>query len=235
MGRAPVKLTNVQKRQAVIDAALALTARDGPNLAIADVSKRSGVSRQTIYNHFQDRNGLLTAVAAVVRDRHCPLCPDPGLAAPEAILEAYAEALLSWVRDPGHRLAVCASARGIGAPLDPASKALQPVRARLATFFSVETWRGRMAVAEPEFAARQFLDLTIGAAQLGFLIGGEEARPTEDIVEQARRCARLFCTTRRSRAHIGPPLLTAPATRPAPRTRTPRHERTRRNARTPER
>jgi AcrR family transcriptional regulator len=53
----------VGKRQAILDGALAVFARDGYTRASIDaISAEAGVSTRTIYNHFADKAGLFLAV-----------------------------------------------------------------------------------------------------------------------------------------------------------------------------
>ncbi|GAA1626389.1 hypothetical protein GCM10009733_023910 [Nonomuraea maheshkhaliensis] len=53
----------VGKRQAILDGALAVFARDGYTRASIDaISDEAGVSTRTIYNHFTDKAGLFLAV-----------------------------------------------------------------------------------------------------------------------------------------------------------------------------
>lgn len=54
-----------QLRQAAIEAALAIVARDGvTGLSLRDVARRLGVSHQAPYRHFADKGALLDAIAA---------------------------------------------------------------------------------------------------------------------------------------------------------------------------
>ena len=49
----------------ILDAALALSAASGVrHLTIDDVAARAGVGRMTVYRRFEDRSGLLEALAA---------------------------------------------------------------------------------------------------------------------------------------------------------------------------
>lgn len=53
-------------RSALIDAAVALAREDGPDgVAIREAARRTGVSHNAAYRHFQDRDELLGEVAAI--------------------------------------------------------------------------------------------------------------------------------------------------------------------------
>ena len=63
-------------RQRIVDAALALHEEFGPaRTAITEVSRRAGVGRVTVYNHFPDEAALLSATSAQWLAEHPP--PDP--------------------------------------------------------------------------------------------------------------------------------------------------------------
>ncbi len=57
-------------KQALLDAAVALTAETGPRgFTLREVARRAGVSHNAPYRHFRDREELLAAVAAEGFDR----------------------------------------------------------------------------------------------------------------------------------------------------------------------
>ena len=63
-------------RQRIVDATLALHEEVGPaRTAITEVSRRAGVGRVTVYNHFPDEAALLSASSAQWLAEHPP--PDP--------------------------------------------------------------------------------------------------------------------------------------------------------------
>lgn len=65
-----------QTRQSIIEATLELHRTHGPaQTTITDISKRAGVKRQTVYNHFPDELSLFKACSAHNRSLN-PL-PDP--------------------------------------------------------------------------------------------------------------------------------------------------------------
>jgi TetR/AcrR family transcriptional regulator, mexJK operon transcriptional repressor len=57
------------KRRAIMDAAAQVFLRDGYTRASVDaIAAAAGVSKQTIYNHFGDKERLLTAVTSAIQD-----------------------------------------------------------------------------------------------------------------------------------------------------------------------
>jgi len=57
-------------RQAILDAAVALLAKDGAEaVSLSEVAHRAGVNRGTAYQHFQTREKLIEATAQWVSDR----------------------------------------------------------------------------------------------------------------------------------------------------------------------
>ena len=63
-------------RRRIVDATLALHEEVGPaRTAITEVSRRAGVGRVTVYNHFPDEAALLSATSAQWLAEHPP--PDP--------------------------------------------------------------------------------------------------------------------------------------------------------------
>lgn len=59
----------IDKRQAILDAAFAVFARDGYRQASVDtVAATAGVAKHTIYNHFGDKQSLFRAAVAALAD-----------------------------------------------------------------------------------------------------------------------------------------------------------------------
>jgi AcrR family transcriptional regulator len=65
-----------ETRQRIVEATVDLHLERGPaGTSIAEVARRAGVQRRTVYNHFPDDLALFAACSAHWRDRHPP--PDP--------------------------------------------------------------------------------------------------------------------------------------------------------------
>jgi AcrR family transcriptional regulator len=215
MGRAP-GIRDEAKRQAVIEAAIALVAAHGPAVSLSDVARRSGVSRQTIYNHFGDKAALLGSLLGEIDRRRCPVCPPASDEAPRHALGAYAVALLQWLHAPDMATALRARGRGLGGPGARAPAVPPWCLETLAAYLREETRRGRLDVARPRKAAELFFDLVLAGPQLRIAFG--DATRDLDLHDHARRCARLFVGGyAASRAAPGaPPERTAPVASPSP-------------------
>ncbi|UGT44137.1 TetR/AcrR family transcriptional regulator [Nocardia yamanashiensis] len=60
----------IDKRQAILDAAFTVFARDGYHLAGVDaIAGEAGVAKHTIYNHFGDKEGLFREAVAALSDQ----------------------------------------------------------------------------------------------------------------------------------------------------------------------
>ena len=98
--------SSARKREAVLDAAAHVFLRDGfSDASMDEVSRRSGVSKQTVYSHFGSKDALFAAVVtratAAAADAVAVLEPDPpGRAELAAHLELWARSQLDVVLDP---------------------------------------------------------------------------------------------------------------------------------------
>src|SRR3954470_246044 len=91
-----------ETRQRIVDATVALHREVGPaRTTIAEVARRAGVGRVTVYNHFPDDVSLLGACSAHFVAAHPP--PDPGgwtaIADPEARLRTALDQVFAYYRE----------------------------------------------------------------------------------------------------------------------------------------
>jgi len=154
------------------------------------IAAKAGVSKQTVYNHFESKDGLFKAtVEDLTAGLMAPLAMrDPGRSTPERLLAALARDFLTLMLQPSslalHRLLVAESARF--PELGPSIYAVGAGRllTMLADYLEWETQNGRLAVAEPALAAEQFVGMLTGRLQLRALLG---VAPAPDAAELARR------------------------------------------------
>ena len=92
----------IDKRQAILDAAFTIFARDGYRLAGVDaIAAQARVAKHTIYNHFTDKESLFREVVAALSDQALTR----NLAAVE-LLGGHGD-LATMLTETGRRLAEC--------------------------------------------------------------------------------------------------------------------------------
>lgn len=191
--------TNAEKRRAVLAVAAILVAERGGRVSLAEICGRAGVSRQSIYNHYEDKAGLFAAVAAQGLEP-CPCCPDPAGLSPEILLSRYAATLLEWTYTAQHVTVLQACCRGLETWDGASFGARAPATRKLAAVLREETLRGRLSVADPKAAAALFLDLVLSGPQLRIVLGTQAQGSLADFEALSSHCARLFvrgcCETR---------------------------------------
>lgn len=160
------------KHEAIKEAALAVFVRHGyAATSLDDIATESGVSRQTVYNHFGDKEALfLTVVDEAFRAT---------LAQLRAASEAFDEAtgLVDHLVDLGNRIVAILNSRATidlrlliesEAPRHPALLALwqqradTPVWSALAGHLARLAHRGLICIDDPVRAAGQFVTLVTG-------------------------------------------------------------------------
>lgn len=91
-----------QTRQRIVEATAALHREVGPaRTTIADIARRAGVQRLTVYNHFPELRGLFGACQQLFLTQSPPPDIGPGDASPGTALdrlEAALAALYGWFR-----------------------------------------------------------------------------------------------------------------------------------------
>jgi TetR/AcrR family transcriptional repressor of mexJK operon len=96
---------NPRKRRAILDSATAVFLREGFTRASIDtIAAGAQVSKQTVYNHFGDKNGLFMAVTDAVQDEavaHITELMDSGFPDPAALTDVddLRSALLGLTRE----------------------------------------------------------------------------------------------------------------------------------------
>ncbi len=141
------------------------------------IAARAGVSKQTIYNHFADKESLFRAICAdLTSDLMTSLRPEGGPDEDPAVtLRRLGRACLELALRPSslalHRLIISETARF--PDLGRAIYESGPARAvaELADYLGQQTRAGRLQVSHPEETAELFLGMLIGHNQLRALLG----------------------------------------------------------------
>jgi AcrR family transcriptional regulator len=163
----------IDKRQAILDAAFTVFAREGYAQAGMDViAAEAGTAKATVYNHFHDKETLLRQAIAAEADRALA----KNLAAVERLSEHGGE-LRTMLEDVGHRLLQCycedrswAVRRLLSAEINQFPDLLDIVQGRaadrvtdaLANRMARLTVAGQLRTTDPLLAAEQFSALLLG-------------------------------------------------------------------------
>lgn len=191
---------NRKKRELILKTAFDLFMERGAGMAMEELAAAASVSKQTIYNHFGSKEGLMAAMtAARVAELTEPLIAAQPGDSPSDVLEHFARLYVARALHPrsiGVMKSLLSEPRALtGFPAD--FYAMGPARTlqALVEWISAETRRKRLAVPEPALAAEQFLGSLIGSRQLRqFFVGGEGP----DEAETARMAATAVQTFMRA-------------------------------------
>jgi len=200
----PVPRGHPAKRQAIIDAALRLFARDGyAATALEDVAREAPASRQTVYSHFGDKETLFRAVVeshlAATLEVLTEARSLPPMAAgvdPVAHLDELARRLAAIARDP--RSASLQRLLQAEGPRRPElfeqwrTRVARPVFAEVAAHLTGLAHAGVLRIDDPVRAAGQFIALVWSTGwQLSALrdVAGTPAQGPDDADLAAARTA----------------------------------------------
>ena len=192
MPRAPGQIDEL-KSAAILQAASDLFVEKGAGASMAEIARRAGVSKQTLYNRFPSKAEIGRALAA--RRSDSITAPLRVHGAPEAVLAAVAEAQIIKICE-AHK---GASLRGV-ALMSPEAPELaaaiydagpgESLR-RLAAWLTEQDRLGALAVPDPVLAAEMFSGMTLGHGHLRVILGVPQP-PITDVRARAQEVARRF-------------------------------------------
>jgi AcrR family transcriptional regulator len=202
MRAATAELLSPEKRDQILRGAAAVFSRDGyEGASVARIAQEAGVSKGTLYNHFDSKAAMFAAwVAGECAERLAVLFADGGgeedpAPALAAIGTRMIGMMLSFAGETIYRMVI--SEAGKFPELARAffdagpSRAIGFLSARLSDW----TARGMLEVADPDFAAEQFFTLCqtrIVMRKKLHLLG----EPTEDeIAHVVDEAVRMFLNT----------------------------------------
>lgn len=218
---APIPGSHIAKRQSILETAAAVFCREGYGGANIDmIAAEAGVSRQTVYNNYRDKETLFRAVVAFITERSNAVFFETLSTFPdhpqdlEADLLAFAMRLSTncicsregkhlrrMIQNEGERYPeLFASWRQDGP---------NKVWSALAARFARLAYAGYLDIADPDVAARQFLALNHADLQVAFLLGDTLG---EDQIRQASTHAvQAFLRAYGRKKAIAPRLRSATA------------------------
>lgn len=195
MPRSPGQI-DTAKTEAILDAAAEVIAERGLAAPMEEIARRAGVSKQTVYNRYGGKPGLLRAlVARRVTSITAPLRGPDAAEHPEEALAAYAGTLLSVITRKTYSL-MRVTIQSAGEMPELAREVFEtgPMasRAELARFLEMETKAGRMAVPDPVMAAEFFSGMVSGHRQTRALMNLADELTQDRIDAIAKAAAAAF-------------------------------------------
>jgi len=155
-----------EKRAQILSGAAAVFAADGyEGASMARIATVAGVSKGTLYNYFDSKAALFTAHVAETCERHLARVFDQADHAgdPASVLRSIGRRMVQMLlSDQGraiYRMVIAEAAKfpALARGFFEAGPAC--AIGFLAAWLAEETRRGRLSVADPEFAAEQFFNL----------------------------------------------------------------------------
>lgn len=193
----PGRPPDPKKRSAVLESARKLFLRDGYDASLEAIALSAGVSRQTIYNLFGSKDELFVAVLANRAEQlTAPLDSASDAVGPRAVLSELARVFGGTILSPESvqfQRAVIACAQRFPKLAQTFYEA-GPAKAlgRLAAYLEAETRRGRLAVADPQLAAEQFIGMLKGNLHTRFMFCGDFQISAEEIERRTAYCVDSF-------------------------------------------
>lgn len=181
------------KSEAILKAASLLFAEKGAGASMAEIARRAGVSKQTLYNRYPTRGDIGRALAA--RRSDAITAPLRGGGTPEDVLTAVAETLITKVCHGGKG----ASLRGVAlmSPEEPELARIiydagpgESLR-RLGAWLGEQDRLKTLSVPDPLAAAEMFTGMALGHAHLRAVLGLSHPA-TDQVGARAREAAQRF-------------------------------------------
>jgi len=182
------------KRDAILAATRRLILQSGPNVSLEAVAAEAGVSRQTIYNSWPNKEALLAAVIENGVDEIMgPLTSEPEGASVEETLTRMARAYLDSILEPASFAMlklICFSQEQHG----PAYFAAGSERARrlLSDYLRRQAERGVLEMEDPELAAEHLMGMLKGNYFLKVMMHGPSALNPADHERRIRAAVSTF-------------------------------------------
>lgn len=187
------------RRRAMLDAAISVFLEHGYEGASLDlVIERSGGSRRTLYEHFGNKEGLFRAAIETLFDRILVRLSSLDLETgdPEDALTEAGREFLTALTAPdmlaGFRTVLGEATRFpvLGETL--LRQGPERAYARVAAWLAHQTEKGALTVAEPDLAARQFIEMVKGDVHLRALLRPADPPTEAEIDRHVREAVRTF-------------------------------------------
>ena len=187
---------DLAKSEAILDAAGAVISERGLAAPVEAIARRAGVSKQTLYNHFGGKDGLVRAlVRRRVDQMTAPLADADRYDRPEGALAAFAQILMESILSPSSLSVMRVAIHGALDMPDMAQTFYEAgpgtTRLRLAEFLKAETAAGRLAIEDPMQAA-EFFSAMVGSRQIKAMLGLNPPNDLDTLERLSAEIARRF-------------------------------------------
>lgn len=182
-----------KKSEAILKAAAELFATKGGKASMAEIARRAGVSKQTVYNRFPSKTDIGRALAA--RRSDAVTAPLRSGAEMQDVLAALAETLIRRVCHNGKG----PSMRGVALMSPEAPELAHAIydggpgesARRIGVWLAEQDRAGHLAVPDPLAAAEMFAGMALGHGHLRAVLGLSHP-DIADVPARAREVARRF-------------------------------------------
>ena len=192
-----VRLKSEEKRSQIIDAAGVLFVVNGfEKVSMEEIAKSAGVSKQTVYSHFGNKQQLFTAAIDCKCDEY-DLAPNKTQQAMhcEEYLIFFATHLCALLTsdDAIGVFRVCVAEAGRSEVGDLFWQAGPgKIRAQLASYLTDQHKLGTLVIKDIDTAAGQLIAMIVCESQFRSVLGLQKNKNETELKEYATQCARLF-------------------------------------------
>jgi TetR/AcrR family transcriptional regulator, mexJK operon transcriptional repressor len=192
-----VRLKSEEKRSQIIDAAGVLFISDGfKKVSMEEIAKSAGVSKQTVYSHFGNKEQLFTAAIDCKCDEY-DLAPDKIKHAMhcEEYLIFFCTHLTALLTsdDAIGMFRVCVAEAGHSEVSELFWEAGPgKIRAQLSKYLSEQNELGTLIIEDIEIASGQLISMIVCESQFRRVLGLKKSKSNAELKKYATDCARLF-------------------------------------------
>jgi len=190
----PGRPVDMAKRDAILEATRRLVLRNGPGVSLEAVAAEAGVSRQTIYNSWPNKEQLYQAVIARGVDEIMrPLTNAPEDASVEVTLTNMARAYLDSILEPAG-FVILALVIATREQYGPAYFAAGSGRAQrlLSDYLRRQAERGVLDMEDPDLAAEHLMGMIKGNYFMKVMLHGPSAIDLESHKRRIKAAVSTF-------------------------------------------
>jgi TetR/AcrR family transcriptional repressor of mexJK operon len=185
---------SLEKRDSIIAAAAELFMEKGYAASMDEIAARAGVSKQTLYGHFEDKTALYRAFAATWQ-KHYLDGIDEKKSFEETLRALAKKLLLKLLRSDTvatHRLLIQQASQFPDLVALHDEVGPRHTIGLFADYFKKQMAAGKLRKSDPLLAAEDFLALTAGQSRVRRLFGAMAEPGTAEVEARARHAAEIF-------------------------------------------